>query len=362
MEELNVQLRGLSPSTSEDYLFRGFARERSEPGHGLSDIDEGLKRANSPLGLALRALAQINRAMDTGKVEDAEQAMADADAARGIVAKNQMVLFASAYSRIVAGGLYREAKRHEDSDRLLKQVALDVAALAPFVRQANPMWVTWQYYDDIGDSDNAVKVARDVLVRSPGPIPAAYCAVSLYRNREFTEALKCLDQLPQPDLWCDGIRCFVLAELPGDGPKQALAAYIELENKYPKAVVTELQLNDVLLLLGKKQLAQASVKPYTGFSESREWRDYYEAMYDFRRGRISEKALLDKTTTSRWQQCRAHTVVGLTRLADGDRKGAREHFAKGLETRVIWAFAWNQCEMFLARIDQDDEWPRWIQK
>ena len=30
--------------------------------------------------------------------------------------------------------------------------------------------------------------------------------------------------------------------------------------------------------------------------------------------------------------------------------------------RGIWQFSWNQCEMFLAQMDKDDQWPRWIEK
>jgi serine/threonine protein kinase len=357
VERLSAELRELSPSTPEDYLFKGMAREHNEPGQGVADINEGLRRGDSPLGRALRALARINRAIDTGKPEDAEEAMADADVARGMVPDNPMVLFVSAYSRLVAAGLYQQTKQAEERQKVLKQAARDVRALDPFVEQANPMWVTWQYYDDVGDSVKALEVARRALNRSPGPIPAAYCAVSHYRRGEFIEALDCLDRRPKPDLWCDGIRCFVLAEL-DDGPRRALDAYDELARKFPQQVAGELHLNDVLLLLRRKEQARASIKPFAGATESPLWKDYYGAMYDFRRGKLSEDEFLAKTASSRWRLCRAHTIIGLTRLADGDREGAREHFTKGLHTRAIWEFAWNQCQMFLSRLDKDPNWPR----
>jgi tetratricopeptide (TPR) repeat protein len=117
--QLITEVERLSPSTPEDYLFKGFAREENEPGQGWADIDEGLRRANSPLGRALRAVARTNRAVDSGKPEDAEGAMADADAARGMVPDNQMVLFASVYARLTAAAFYQQAKLPDKREAVL---------------------------------------------------------------------------------------------------------------------------------------------------------------------------------------------------------------------------------------------------
>jgi hypothetical protein len=65
---------------------------------------------------------------------------------------------------------------------------------------------------------------------------------------------------------------------------------------------------------------------------------------------------------SRWNQCLAHYYVAMTKLAEGDRKGAQEHFDKVIKTR---AFLWGPYDMswvFLARLAKDPTWPRWISK
>jgi ABC-type Fe3+/spermidine/putrescine transport system ATPase subunit len=52
----------------------------------------------------------------------------------------------------------------------------------------------------------------------------------------------------------------------------------------------------------------------------------------------------------------------MTKLAEGDRKGAQEHFDKVIKTR---AFQWDPYDMswvFQARLAKDPTWPRWISK
>ena len=158
----------------------------------------------------------------------------------------------------------------------------------------------------------------------------------------------------------DITRCFVLAELP-DGPPRALKAYEELARKYPHEVEEQAQAGYVLLLLGRKEQARASYKNLRGrFVSSPLWKEFGEATGQFSRGEISEEAYLAKAVGSRWQQCYAHTAIGLSRLADGDRSAARDHLSKWLQTRAIWLFEWNWCEMLLSRLEHDANWPPWI--
>ena len=77
-------------------------------------------------------------------------------------------------------------------------------------------------------------------------------------------------------------------------------------------------------------------------------------------GELSEDDLVRGAKGSRWDQCLAHYYVALTKLAEGDRKGAQEHFDKVVKTR---AFIWGTYDMswvFLARLKKDPTWPPWI--
>jgi hypothetical protein len=55
-----------------------------------------------------------------------------------------------------------------------------------------------------------------------------------------------------------------------------------------------------------------------------------------------------------------HYTVGLVRLSDGDRVGAREQFQKVLDTKFRPHIVYPYARAYLARLKRDPEWPRWI--
>jgi serine/threonine protein kinase len=223
VERFAREMVQLSPSSSEDYLFRGYASEVIDLGGlGLADLDEGIRQRDSPLGRALRAIAWASRAVDSGRRPDAEAALDDATAARGMLRDNPLVLFASLYARVVAAGIYQEAKLPQKRMDVLQEAARDVEALDPFIELPNSVYGMWHYFDEIDDNGQALEVARRSLKRQGAihrPLPF-FCVVSLYQQRKFPEGLQLLKQRRQPDLLGDELRLFLLAELP-DGPPQA---------------------------------------------------------------------------------------------------------------------------------------------
>jgi tetratricopeptide (TPR) repeat protein len=360
------EMRGLSPATPEDHLFKGYAREAHEPGAGFSEINQGLQLRDSPLGRAMRAFSRTNRAVDSGKLDEVEAALADCNAARGMLPSNQLVLFTDVYARLTAAALYKQAHDSQKRKALLAEAAREVQALEPFIGPPNPTWMVWQYYDDIGDSDKALEVALRAFDRSGGStIPAWYCAVSLYRKGRFAEALRYLDRRRHPDVYGDISRGFVLAELP-DGPRLALEYYNKLADDYRQRGQDPVMPDYILLLLGRKDQAQANRRKFqdsdVSLAVTPQANAYQEATRGFRRGEVSEEDYQSMAAGSRHRLCWAHFEIGLSRLSDGDRAEARLHFTKALQTHSTWAFEWNWCQMFLSRLDKDPAWPPWIQK
>jgi tetratricopeptide (TPR) repeat protein len=359
-EQLSREMQQLTPVSPEDYLFRGYARQVNEAGRGLEDVNEGIRRRDSPLGRALRAFVRANRAIDLASPEEAEAALKDADVARGMLPDNQLALYTSVYARLAAAGIYQEANRPERRAAVLADAARDVQALEPFIGLAGPAWMMWQYYDDTGDPVKAFEVARRAAEGSGSPVAALYYATSLYLQGRFPEALQCLDQRRQTDLIGDLTRGFVLAELP-DGPRRALDVCDQLAGRYPREV-WELRYRDYLLLfLGRKEQARESLRRFRlPFAQDPDWKAFFEAMRQFGCGELSDEAYLARAGGSRWMQGFAHFEIGLSRLADGDRAGAREHFAKGVRTRTTWEFQWTWSLMLLHRLENDPTWPPWL--
>jgi tetratricopeptide (TPR) repeat protein len=358
--QLNREMHRLVPVSAEDYLFRGYARQVNEMGEGLSDLDEGIRRGDSPLGRALRAIVRANRAIDSADPLQADAALADADAARGMRPDNQMVLYASAYSRLLAAAVYHQAQLPEKRRVTLSQVASDVRALEPYVEFSGPAWMIWQYYHDIGESARALEVARRLPARSGSTI-AVMCAVSLYGEGRLTEVVTYLDDRPGTVIIGNIMRGFVIAELPDGGLERARDECDKLAQSYPNETWERQYRGLLLLFLGKKDKALAAFRGFRPpFVESEGWEKFFAAMRRFCCGELSEADYLAQAGRSRWKQGLAHFDIGLFRLADGDRVGARDHFDKAVKTYTIWEFQWTWSLMFLSRLENDPHWPPWI--
>jgi hypothetical protein len=158
------------------------------------------------------------------------------------------------------------------------------------------------------------------------------------------------------------MRAFVLAELPPDGPRQALQEYEQLARKYPGGH-GQMRCARVLLFLGKKEQARQALQGIRLVADhlSPDGRTFAEALLQFRCGRLPEEKLLAEASTSRFKRIQAHYTIGLYRLAEGDRAGAREHFQKAVGTHDFWEqIYFYSSQMFLSRLDKDPTWPPWI--
>jgi len=47
-------------------------------------------------------------------------------------------------------------------------------------------------------------------------------------------------------------------------------------------------------------------------------------------------------------------------LADGDRKGAHDHFNETVKTKFYGLMFYPYARAFVARMNRDPEWPKWI--
>jgi hypothetical protein len=195
------------------------------------------------------------------------------------------------------------------------------------------------------------------------------CALTLYRRGHFgdlKEALRVLENRPRT--YNDRLLPFVLAEHdyhPAKHDWQARA--LKASNDYAQRSQDghgRMLSQTVLYLLGKKKEA---VKASKALLEQPELfytlgRERILRCLRYNAGELTADQLVKRAGRSRWDQCLAHYYVAMTKLAEGDRKGAKEHFDKVVKTR---AFGWGEYEMswiFLNRLAKDPTWPPWIPK
>jgi hypothetical protein len=116
------------------------------------------------------------------------------------------------------------------------------------------------------------------------------------------------------------------------------------------------------LLLGQKELAQSALERYgtNPGAKSETTKGFRKAEAQFVRGELSEDNFLAKAGNSRFGQLVAHYEIGISRLAAGHRKSAREHLRKAVATRAFWIIDYNWSVAFLSRLEKDSTWPPWI--
>jgi tetratricopeptide (TPR) repeat protein len=353
IEPVYLELKKLTPVSDEDFLFKGYCRLVVDPLEGLPELNEGIRRHDSPLGRALRAMVWLTHAEVTGNVESAEKALADVAVARGMLPDNQFVIYVHLYAHLVAAPLYEEAHKSEKRLALLRNAAQDVRALEPSIGRPAAIWMIWQYYIDVGDVEEALNVTRRSFRKSQGSMPAFYCATTLYLRGEFAEALRYLDQRQPQDMVGDILRFFVLAELP-DGPRRVRKELDIFASKHSGTPAPP------LLLLGDKTEAQVAIRRTTsrpGISQSLKAN---LALRQFSNGETSEAAYLASVAGQRDNECHAHFYIGLFRLAEGNRSAAKNHFTKAVQTHSIASFPCGFSLMFLTRLQTNPNWPPWI--
>ena len=87
---------------------------------------------------------------------------------------------------------------------------------------------------------------------------------------------------------------------------------------------------------------------------------WYHRLLDYHCDLLNAHDLLKQAGPSRWNQSEAHFRIGLTRLAEGDRRGACEHFHQTVALGIYMSFDYDWSKAFLARLEKNPNWPPWI--
>jgi hypothetical protein len=166
-------------------------------------------------------------------------------------------------------------------------------------------------------------------------------------------------------IWCEW-RAVIVSGL--EGPDAAAVTYERWfrEDKIRTALPHRSLPYRVYCLLGRRQDAiQLSQEYHAELGPSLVQGDFLVAVDEYVCGRLSDEGLLD-AAVRHGERISAHSLIGLTRLAEGDRAGAMEHFGR-IDRAGNWLFSngarnpflsWGP--LFLERMRKDPTWPPWI--
>jgi len=360
----------LTAVTPEDYLFKGLVESGGDPARGLEDLNEAIRRRDSPIARVLRADVRASFALATGNVDMVQSAIDDAYVAKAMMPGNPMVIGTELGAHLVATGVFRDAGEKDRADASLRQAGRDVQELERFPALPWSYGARWHYFTLTRQEEAAHEVARKGYQEAENAVTRRIYVESLHERGEFEKALEVIErvagatEVSSHDAKLAGrvhfMLPFILAELP-DGPARALQAYRENCELFTEGYFVIFK-QAALLLLGRRTDAMAASRELRKHPErlSGLSRAHYLQILDYCGGVISAEEFLKAEAGSRGNQCEAHFYVALDRLAQGDRAGAREHFQKALATGVFGSMEYQWSRLFLKRMDQDPTWPRWI--
>jgi tetratricopeptide (TPR) repeat protein len=374
-DEAIREMERLTPSTPEDFLFKGYAEAYLEPERGLQTIKQAFDhRPMTGIALLLRAEVRGMLAQDTDNLDEAEGAVQDAKYAREFLHDNPTALWVSLEAHLAKAGVH-EHRAALDQGRAeaelgqrraeLKLAEKYADALKRFTALPEAVVYRWTYFREVGREEEVLEELRGASKNTEHTYVTYCCALALYRRADLKEALDVLER--RGGRYTDRLLPFVLAELDypdkHDWPARALKAYEDFAARSQDgAAVMDAQ--TVLCLLGRKPDAVKASKALLGKPER---------FYTLRRVPILRclrykagdptmpaNELIRSAGRSRWNQCLAHYNIAMMKLAEGDREGAKEHFDKAVKTR---AWGWGEYDLswvFLSRLEKDPKWPPWI--
>jgi tetratricopeptide (TPR) repeat protein len=364
------ELERLSSVTPEDYLFSGRIESFDDAARGLLSLEEAVRLLpGSAMARLARAEAQAFYAQTTAKPADAELAIRYANTAKDMLPGNPTALVASVYAHLVAATAFGENGQPEKRRQALEQADRDVKALENWTTPVRVLWMRVDYFDYLGKEQNEalLKECRRARAKTNDPAVARFCVSRLYRLGQFEEARDLVDQrLAQVVSKMNYLveRGFVVAELAdGQAGAQAAAEAALREALTAPASSAATQGPHLLLrLLGRKPQAEEVCRQIrarlTGpFPDRPEWN---KKLLDYNCGELTDEQLLQGAGSSRWDQCEAHFVMAMRKLADGNRANAREHFRQCIATGVFRFYEYRWSRAFLSRMEKDPNWPPWI--
>jgi hypothetical protein len=348
-------LETLTPHTPEDYLFKGYAYLFLDFEKALENANEAVKLSKSPLARAVRAHIRKLQAEDRADPDEAKGAMDDVQAAKAYLPNNPYVLSVSVWVHVVAANLYLEAGKPDEQQSALRVAKRDAQDLKPWDTLTFPFESLWVYFEQTEDEPRYFDLARRAAEKSDAPVTAYHYALALHRRGECQKAMEVLNRRKWNGFAGNYVRACLVAELNPHDRVRAREACEEIAKQYESEELRQ----ELLRFLGYKDDAIAASRvirqqlpPLTTEGTKRHW--------DFNCGDISASEYLKACGRSKWARCGAHYHIALTRLAEGDRQGARDHFRKAVQTKLILNYVADFSRSFLARMETDPTWPPWI--
>jgi tetratricopeptide (TPR) repeat protein len=361
-------VRGLPPKTPEERMFLGLALGPMDSTAALPELRAAVHDRPSNIGRVFLADALWMHAANTGTVEDAEAALDAAETALRLLPKNVAVEVIAVNARVAAATAHARAGNPVKSKEHLDAASrLADAFSGPPDRYS--LFYTRFIVASVRDGASkpplpfTAKLAFPTGTKEPD-VPALY-AIALLRQREVDKARA----VPlSPDSAYSTTQLNLMFHLErSDGRASARATWAGfIEPKYEP--VKLLEFIPWLYLTGEAHRVPevAARLRASGFRYGATPPADWELVLQYWEGKLSDDAFVDAPTASKnpaiarpqisWRQM----IVGMKRLGEGDRAGARRAFTANYEAYNFSYTPWEWCGTFLICMNADPDWPKAI--
>ena len=370
---------GLEPASVEDYLFKAMLLQGNEPSQALQLLNDGVNLSASGRMQAVAQLVRANihteLAIDLGDQEKARQAVQNAAIASQLLGNdNALALTALVRANLTRAMLAQENDSPVEQKDALREAGRYVAILKTHPKGDSLAWprvATFAYYSYAGQFDESLLRVADQLAQDNDWITAGirlrnqYVAHLFGRDKLNDRSIERFKQIVDARIVSNAVSLpylYLLATYANE--KRTVEEYDREMSVFASGdygIVGPMYISSVFYLMRDNVPSVESIYNSIkgeSFAPARMRRDFYDALLEYNCGAILKSRLLEVAGDSRFNITEAHFFFGLKELCGGNRSAARSHFQECVEQRVWhWnEYCWSQA--FLARMDQDQHWPR----
>ncbi len=361
--------------TALGWLIHGNAVSASQHSGALESFGRAIDlRSDFVPAIAARARYRGFRLLTEGDGEDREPMLADCQAltvfrpnsSRAYAVQGHGWLCAAAYAatdEILAG------RRDEwlENARLNLEAATSIGREDPFALDTHGTFL--RYTGDFAGAESAFARAAQINEKTGagGNYRIAYKqAMMLWVLGETERALEIIEtsSLEAPEFYpLPLVRAILLSEL-GRG-EEAPSLCREVMRRYDRYANARMLATAVLGFIGSREEYQAAVTALSAHEAAELTSEdalgtYSRLARGLHTGERSAEEILEATADHPGLRCELFFLIGLDRLATGDRAGGLEALRTCFDTQVFRFFEHRLAQLILYRAAVDPEWPPWL--
>jgi tetratricopeptide (TPR) repeat protein len=345
--------------TEIDSVLAAYSMAGISPVSSLRILSKYSGVARSPVGLFIRAQAELMVSSDSGDLEQRQSALQDLVVAQFLLRDSghsvmwRLSSLAGTIEQAKAAGRVNDASRF----------AAEATPLVPLlVNVPGTEWVRWTYCRAIGDEEGMLEACRAASTSRIHLFVAAHC---MTRNRDDADALRQFEELtrdkPRNTKWARLARAYLVRALP-DGAARVRELVADLTSD-PDALTRRLALSALCLGCSVAEVEEYAKKAAASFppfwvGDDDLWKG--DACIAYLAGKLDAEELQKTVGTGRFSLSNAHCTIGLKCLARSDRQGAFEHFQAAVATQMWGSYDYELAWAFYTRMQADSNWPHWL--